>query len=89
VDASFNEEKAFRFLVDIKTDFTKIYKGNLPFILKQTNLTPNCFDKMFKQNFQKIIDNYNTGISSKNLQQAFKKVDELKDIAARSVTKMA
>mmetsp|Transcript_15518 Transcript_15518/g.11300 ORF Transcript_15518/g.11300 Transcript_15518/m.11300 type:complete len:88 (+) Transcript_15518:164-427(+) len=67
-DDSYNEEKAFRLLADLHTEFSKVYKGNLHLIQKQTNLTPNCFDKMFKPNFQKVIENYNTGISSKNLQ---------------------
>lgn len=28
-DGAFNSEKAFRFLADLKTEFAKIYKGNL------------------------------------------------------------
>lgn len=35
-----------------------------------------------------MADNYNTGISNRNLQNAFKKVEEVKDIAARSITQM-
>lgn len=57
-------------------------------IKKQTNLTANVYDQPFKKAFQKIIDSYNTGISNKNLQAAFQKVDEVKDIAAKSVSIM-
>ena len=73
---------------DIKAEFSIFYKGKIDLIFKQTNLLPNCLDKHFKQQFLKILDNYKTGISDKNLQQAFKKVDEIKDITSRSVVKM-
>ena len=66
-DGDYNEEKAYRFLGDMKEEFTRMYKGNLGIIFKQTNLAPNCYDKIFKQGFQKVYDNYNTGISNKNL----------------------
>ena len=85
-DNDYSEEKLFRFLSDIKKEFGGIYKGNLPFIFKQTNLTPNCYDKVFRGACIKVHDNYNTGISNRNLQNAFKKVEEVKDIAARSIT---
>jgi len=39
-----------------------------------------------KPAFNKVLDNYNTGISNRNLQNAFRKVEEVKDIAARSIT---
>ena len=42
-----------------------------------------------KPTIQKILDNYNTNISSKNLNNAFRKVDEVKDIAGRTITNMA
>lgn len=51
VDDSYSEDKAYRFLEDLKGEFSKIYKGNLQFIMKQTNLTPNCYDKLFRQSF--------------------------------------
>ena len=71
VDSSYSDQKAMKFLTDLKNEFAKIYKGNLSFIKKQTNLTPNCYDNMSKSNFQKVIENYNTGISTKNIQLAF------------------
>lgn len=37
----------------------------------------------------KILENYNTNISSKNLNLAFQKVDEVKNMAGRTVMKMA
>ncbi len=43
---------------------------------------------MFKANFTKVLDNYNTGISSGNLHMAFQKVDEVKDIAKVAVDGM-
>ncbi|CDW81914.1 vesicle-associated membrane [Stylonychia lemnae] len=87
-DSGYPEEKLYRFLEDLKKEFSAIYKGNLGYIFKQTNLTPNCYDKAFKAAFNKVLDNYNTGISNKNLQNAFRKVEEVKDIAARSITTM-
>ena len=66
-DGDYAEDKLYRFLDDIKKEFSGIYKGNLSFIFKQTNLTPNCFDKAFKTAFTKVHDNYNTGISNRNL----------------------
>ncbi len=47
-DGEYNEEKAYRFLGDMKEEFTRMYKGNLGIIFKQTNLAPNCYDKIFK-----------------------------------------
>ena len=73
---------------DLHTELGKMYKGNLVFILRQQNLTPNVYDKVFKPNFSKVIDNYNTGINSTNLNKAFEKVDEVKAIAQRSVEQM-
>ena len=65
-DASMNEDKAFRFLKDIRTEFSsKIYKGYLEKVHEQHNLKPLCFDKYFKNSFIKVQDNYNTGISQK------------------------
>ncbi len=87
-DSGFGEEKAQRFLQELRTEFSKMYQGRLSMIKKQTNLTANVYDQPFKKSFQKVLDTYNTGISNKNLQLAFQKVDEVKDIAARSVTQM-
>ena len=87
-DKSFNEDKAYRFLGDIKDQLSNVYKGNLSFILRQSNLTANCYDKMFKPNFTKVLENYNTGISSGNLQMAFQKVDEVTEIAHQAVNGM-
>eukprot|EP00347_Sterkiella_histriomuscorum_P019201 403342551 len=85
-NSGYPQEKIYRFLEDIRKEFSAIYKGNLNFIFKQTNLTPNCYDKPFKAAFNKVQENYNTGISNKNLQNAFRKVEEVKDIAARSIS---
>lgn len=66
-----------------------MYKGNVGFMFKQTNLERNCLDKFLRIKINKIIDNYSTSISSKNLNAAFEKVDEVKAIAGRTITKMA
>lgn len=66
----------------------KLYKGNLQFIARQGNLKPNVYDKVFKASFNKVLDNFKTGIESKNLNAALAKADEVKMIAARSVDKM-
>ena len=45
-----------------------------------------------KNKITKIIDNYNTGIATgknSNLNDAFQKVDDIKAIAGRTITKMA
>jgi hypothetical protein len=34
IDSTYNEDKIFKFLEDILTEFSKIYKGNLSFVLK-------------------------------------------------------
>ena len=44
-----------------------MYKGNVGFMLKQSNLEKNCLDKFLRAKITKIVDNYNTKISSKNL----------------------
>jgi hypothetical protein len=58
-------------------------------MLKQTNLERNCLEKFLKSKINTILDNYNTCISSKNLNMAFQKVNEVKAIASRSLTAMA
>ena len=65
-----------------------MYKGNVAFMFKQTNLERNCLDKFLRPKITKILDNYSTSISSKNLNKAFEKVDEVKQIAGRTITKM-
>jgi GTPase involved in cell partitioning and DNA repair len=87
-EGSFPEDKATRFLNDLRSEFSKMYQGRLSLIKKQTNLTANVYDQPFKKSFQKVLDNYSSGISNKNLQMAFQKVDEVKDIAAKSVHQM-
>lgn len=87
-DASLSEEKAARLLEDLRGEFSKMYQGRLSLIRKQTNLTANVYDQPFKKAFTRVLDSYNTGISSKNLQLAFQKVDEVKDIAAKNVAMM-
>jgi|LauGreDrversion4_2_1035121.scaffolds.fasta_scaffold957659_1 hypothetical protein len=38
-ESSFNEDKAKRFLEDLRVEFSKMYQGRLSLIKKQTNLT--------------------------------------------------
>ena len=66
-DSSFSEDKAQRFLSEIRVEFSKMYQGRLSMIKKQSNLTANVYDQPFKKSFQKVLDNFNTGISNKNL----------------------
>ena len=87
-DASINEDKAFRFLKDLKTEFAKLYKGDLDKVHKQQNIKPMWLDKFFKSSFIKIFDNYRTGINQKNLQLAFVKAEEVKQIASTNVKSM-
>ena len=83
-----SEEKITRLLEDLRAEFSKMYQGRLTLIKKQTNLTANVYDQPFKKQFQRILDSHSTGISNKNLQLAFQKVEEVKDIAAKSVSMM-
>ena len=87
-DASINEDKAFRFLKDLKVEFSKLYKGHLDKVHEQQNIKPLCLDKFFKKTFIKVFDNYSTGINSKNLQLAFAKAEEVKEIAQKNVKDM-
>ena len=66
-DSSFPEDKAQRFLSEIRLEFSKMYKGRLSMIKKQSNLTANIYDQPFKIFFKKVLDNFNTGISKKKL----------------------
>jgi hypothetical protein len=87
-ESGFGDDKASRFLEDLRAEFAKMYQGRLSVIKKQTNLTANVYDQPFKKAFQRVLDNHSSGISSKNLQAAFHKVDEVKEIAAKSVSQM-
>lgn len=51
-------------------------------------MKPNVYDKVFKANFQKVLDNNETGIKSTNLNLAQQKVDEVKKIAGESIDQM-
>lgn len=82
------EEKAQRLLADVKTEVAKMYKGNVDFIFKQTNVERNCLGKFLTPKISKLVDNYTSSISSKNLGAAFQKVDEVKSIAGRTLNKM-
>lgn len=74
----FAEEKAQRLLSDVREEVKKMYKGNVQFMMKQTNLERNCLDKFLRPKVATLLENYNTNISSKNLNAAFQKVDEVK-----------
>lgn len=50
-DAGFSDDKAGRFLDDLRAEFSKMYQGRLSLIKGQTNLTANVYDKPFKQAF--------------------------------------
>lgn len=65
--SGFAEDKAQRAMADVKEEVRKMYKGNVSFMFKQTNLERNCLDKFLKPKMIKIIENYSTSISSKNL----------------------
>ena len=52
-------------------------------------MTPGCLDKPFRKSFEKILGNYETGIRRDNLNKALQQAEEVKDIAAKNLTKMA
>ena len=64
---SFTEDKAQRLLSDVKEEVRKLYKGNVTYMKRQTNLEPNCLDKFLRPKTEKILENYQSSISSKNL----------------------
>lgn len=88
VNENFSPEKAQRLLADLKNEVVKMYKGNVDFIFKQTNVERNCLGKFLTPKVTKLVDNYSSSISSKNLNAAFQKVDEVKSIAGRTIEKM-
>ena len=58
-------------------------------MLRQTNLERNCLAPYLGASINKIVDSHSTSINSGNLQAAFLKVNEVKDIAGRTISKMA
>ena len=62
-------------------EVSKMYYGNIEKILKQTNLERNCMKPFIGGKVSKIVENYKSVISSKNLNKAFAKVDEVKNLA--------
>ena len=46
-------------------------------------------DKYLIGKVSKVVDNYKSNISSKNLNKAFAKVDEVKNLAGKSIAQMA
>ena len=67
----------------------KKYKGNVHFMLKQKNLERNCMAPYIMGAINKIVDSHSSSIKSDNLKAAFLKVNEVKDIAGRTINKMA
>ena len=54
-------------------------------MMKQTNLEKNCLAKFCQPDILKKIDNYSSNISTQNLDRAFAKVDEIKEITADTI----
>lgn len=76
-----------RFLMELHAEMNNLYRGNLAFIKRQDNLTPNVLDKYFRPTFDKIYQNHNTQINFSNLQTAQTQVEDLKLIAQRKIQK--
>ena len=49
----------------------------------------NCLEKFMRGPVKKILENYLTSIKSTNLNKAFEKVDQVKQIAGRTITQMS
>jgi hypothetical protein len=45
---SFADEKATRLLNEVQSEVSRIYKSNVAFMHKQTNLEKNCLDKYLR-----------------------------------------
>ncbi len=76
-----------RFLLDLHAEMNSLYRGNLGFMKRQDNLTPNVLGKYFKPAFDKIYENHNTSISFTNLYTAQTQVEDLKLIAQIKIQK--
>ena len=76
-----SEDKAQRLLQDLKEEVRKLYKGNVSYMKRQTNLENNCMSKFMKSKVDVIIENYTSVTSTQNLDNAFKKVQAVKDMA--------
>ena len=78
---NFTEDKAQRLLCDMKEEVKKLYKGNVVYMRRQTNLEHNCMSKFIKPKVDVLIDNFTSVTSTQNLDNAFKKVSEVKAMA--------
>jgi len=74
---SISDEKAMKFLDDLKDSFQLFYKVSLENIHKQKNLTPNCLDQPFRKKFESLFNKYNTGINMSVVNKAKAKMNEL------------
>ena len=85
---SYSEEKCLRFLRDLHAEFSEFYGGNIDAVNKQTNLAPNILDKPFRSKILKLLENYNTGISTNLVTQAFAKSKETQGVLEGAIGKM-
>lgn len=83
---SLGEEKAQRLLSDVRDETAKKYKGNVEFMVRQTNLERGILNQYLLKPVKKLIANHSTAIQSNNLNKAFEKVDQVKQIAGRTIT---
>jgi len=85
---TFGEDKAFRLLNQVKSEVSSMYKGNVEFMLRQSNLERNCLSKFINSKVNKILDSYRSNIKNEKLGQAFEKVDKIKGEANEAIQGM-
>ena len=83
----YGEDAAQRFLQEMHQALSGLYEDNLTFMTRQQNLRPNILDKKLAADFRRIYNNNNTGIQMGTVAQAQSQVEEIKEIAQRSVEK--
>ena len=84
-DLRYDRDKAKRYLNDLYAEMNAMYKNNIAFMKRQSNLKPFVYNQPFKSMFNKVADRYKTNISMANVNTALNMADEIKDIARDSL----
>jgi hypothetical protein len=69
-------------LGELKEEVRKLYKGNVVYMKRQTNLEHNCMNKFIKPKVDIIINNYTSNIASTQLKSAIDKVNDVTKMAS-------
>ena len=72
-ESTIYRDKAIRFLNEIKYEFKAVY--TTPF--KKSTLTSMSLNDSFKNSWEKILNNYDTGINQNKVNLAFEQLDQV------------